>query len=79
MPALAYEIGLRPWEFDRLTPLEFEQMVDGYRKRRDRDWYQVAWMVAHLLAPHRKRGQRALTPEKLLGLPPRPKRRRTPG
>lgn len=39
-------MALRPWEFGRLTPGEFMQLVDGYRWRQEqavRDGIQLAW------------------------------------
>jgi hypothetical protein len=57
-------VGLR---FGDLTPEEFLQIVEGYHKREERDWYRTAWMVAYLLKPWSKRGGGRLTPEKLLG------------
>lgn len=40
-----------PWEFGRLTPGEFSQLVDGYRARREanaRDRVELAWLAAQL-------------------------------
>jgi hypothetical protein len=67
-------MGLKPWEFARLTPSEFTAMVEGYRKRQEQEWYRTAWLACYVLAPHSKR---KLTPEKLLGRPSaqRPARR----
>lgn len=57
-------MGLRPWEFWRLTPAELEEQVEGYRVREEREWYRTAWLACYVLAPHTKK---KLTPEKLLG------------
>lgn len=73
MPDIAYDVGLRPWEYDRLTPVDFDRIWAAYQRHLDREMYRAAWMVSWLLAPHRKRGSRPLTPEKLLGLPPKKK------
>jgi hypothetical protein len=64
-------VGLR---FGDLTPGEFGQIVEGFRRREERDWYRSAWMVAYFLAPHVKR---KVTPEKLLGWSPASRRRKT--
>ena len=39
-------MGLRPWEFGRLTPLEFERMVRGYGEATYRQDYRMAVLVA---------------------------------
>lgn len=56
-----------------MTPPEFAKMVAGYRKRQEQEWYRTAWLACYILAPHSKR---KLTPEKLLGLPPKKADRR---
>lgn len=61
-------MGLRPWEFDRLTPREFAGMAAGYRKRQEQEWYRVATLACYIGQPYSKK---KLTPEKLLGLPPK--------
>jgi hypothetical protein len=61
-------MGLKPWEFDRLTPPEFARMLKGYQARQEQEWYRTAWLACYILAPHSKR---KLTPEKLLGLQPK--------
>lgn len=33
----AYELGLRPWEVDRLSPGEAASMIDGARRRGERE------------------------------------------
>ena len=57
-------MGLKPWEFWRLTPAELEEQVEGYKAREERAWYRTAWLACYVLAPHTKK---KLTPEKLLG------------
>ena len=42
----AYEIGLMPEEFWRLTIGEFLGIVDGFNKRREYDRYNVAVILA---------------------------------
>ena len=66
-------MGLKPWEFERMTPREFERYVAGYRKRQEQEWYRVAWLACYILAPYSKR---KVTPEKLLGLKRPDKERR---
>lgn len=61
-------MGLKPWEFDRLTPPEFARMLKGYRARQEQELYRTAWLACWIISPHVKR---KLTPEKLLGLPPK--------
>jgi hypothetical protein len=77
--ALAFDIspnvGLRFWTF---TPFQFGQIVAGWQAREDAEWYRVAWMTAHMLAPWSKK---TLKPETLLGpqfLARRRARRRLP-
>jgi hypothetical protein len=76
---LAYEIspetGLRFWD---VTPETFAMIADGYIARSEREWYRAAWVVAHLMSPHLKKGAPALKPHKLLGWdsPSGPRRRR---
>ena len=66
--ALACEIGIRPWEFWEMTPAELTAMLEGARTTEERRWYRTAWQVAYLLTPYSKK---KLTPEKLLGRPPK--------
>jgi hypothetical protein len=41
---------LRPWEFDRLTPREFQRRVRAEVRRHARRADERAWVVAHLMA-----------------------------
>lgn len=53
--ALSYEIGLRPWEFWRMTPLEFAETVRGYAKREEHEMERTAWQVMHMYALLRRK------------------------
>lgn len=47
---MAYELcGLLPWDFERLTPREFERMQAAALARLDHLWDRTAWIVAHLM------------------------------
>jgi hypothetical protein len=68
MPPLAYEIGLRPWEWWRLTPREFGDMVEGYvaaERRRDYRAAVVVSAIYNTVRDPRKR-RRPFTPEDFL-------------
>lgn len=79
---IAYDIGLKPWEFWRLTPAELDALVEAAHRREEREAYRAAWLACHVYracfqAFGGKKGARIaakITPEKLLGLKP-PKRR----
>ena len=76
---MAYDIGLKPWEFWRLTPAELDAMVEAAHRREEREAYRMAWIACHIYraafqAFGGKKGARVaakITPEKLLGLKPR--------
>ena len=68
---MAYEMGLRPWEFQRMTPAEFAQVVAGYERRQEREWERVAWLVMHMYAPHMGKHKKPPSVDKLLGRKPR--------
>lgn len=42
-----------------MTVGEFYEQLDGYKWRHEQGRERDAWIVAHLLAPHRKNGQPA--------------------
>lgn len=67
---MAYEMGLRPWEFQRMTPAEFTQAVEGYHRRQEREWERTAWLVQHMYVPHLKKGKKPPTIDALLGRKP---------
>lgn len=58
------QLGLKPWELDRLTPRECQWLLEGERQRRRRVWWMVGTLGTWMMAPWSKRN---LTPEKLLG------------
>lgn len=47
------ELGLLPWDFERLTPYEFERVLRGRRERenarREEERELLAWAVTHLM------------------------------
>jgi hypothetical protein len=45
-------LGLKPWEFDRLTPGEFSDMLNGYKEKVEAEKFRCAWMVANLVNVH---------------------------
>lgn len=65
MEPLAYgPLELKPWEFAKLQPQEFEKMLEGYTLRRDRDNELRAYFTCLLIAPHVKKD--SITVEKIL-------------
>lgn len=62
------ELGLKPWEFDALTPREFRLMQEG----RERDWYRLAQMVVWMVQPN---FSAQLVPNDILHGRPRPPKR----
>lgn len=61
-------LNLKPWEFFALTPNEFNELIEGWCWRQDRDADTQATWVATLLngAGHLKR---RINPADLLGRP----------
>lgn len=59
--------GLRPWEFDRLTPDELALLLEGDQARREEQLEVVAWAVAHLINRVARKLTRAETMAGLLG------------
>lgn len=56
MEPLAYgELGLKPWEFWRLTPREFDLCVAGFKRREDRMWHLAGWLGVLVTAPHTRK------------------------
>ena len=58
-----------PWDFERLTPWEFRQLLAGHRARTREIWHQLAQHAAWLLAPY---SRRRLSAKSLIKLPPDP-------
>lgn len=48
------ELGLKPWEFWRLTPHEFDLMLEGFFRRQDRAWEMVGTLGLWVVSPHSK-------------------------
>jgi len=61
-------LGLKPWEFDRLTPGEFADILEGFNTRQEMEYQRTAWLAANLMNLHLKR---KITPAKLLGKKPK--------
>jgi hypothetical protein len=57
-------LQLRPDEFWRLLPREFELCYAGFKRREDRAWEKVATLGLWVLAPHTKK---QFTAAQLLG------------
>ena len=57
-------MGLKPWEFDRLTPGEFTDILEGFNTRQEMEYQRTAWLAANLMNLHLKR---KVTAAKLLG------------
>ena len=58
-------LGLLPDEFWSLTPREFRNMMDGYKKRQDGEWQRTAQLASWIMAA--QLGKKAPTADKLLG------------
>lgn len=78
MPALAYEMGILPWDWWRLTPREFEAAALGHVAVASRRTYEVAVIVAAIYNTTRATNRQPLfTPEHFLsggGKPAQPAR-----
>jgi hypothetical protein len=57
-------LQLRPDEFWRLLPREFELLWAGFKRREDRAWEKIATLGIWVLAPYSKK---SFTPAQLLG------------
>lgn len=51
---VAYRIGLKPTEFEELTPGEFRMLVEASEARRKDEDYRRSYFVAMLINPHLK-------------------------
>lgn len=59
---LAYgDLMLRPWELDRLSVFEFNDMVDARNEMRQARRWETAYWVANIISPHLKRPAKAET------------------
>lgn len=48
MEALGAEMGLLPWQADRLSDDETMELIRGYQLREERLWDIAAWMVFYI-------------------------------
>lgn len=51
---MAYRIGLKPQEFEELSPGEFRRLVEAYEARRKDEDYRRSYFVSLLMNPHLK-------------------------
>ena len=65
MIRLAASTGLKPWEFMRMTPREFELWCEGRQIDFERDLEKSAWEQANLINVHIPRGKPRLRKEKI--------------
>lgn len=72
-------MGFSRSEFYQLTYCELRLILEGRERAQKRTAesrrYEQAWKIAWLLAPHSDPDKEPLTPEKILGLPERHRRR----
>lgn len=47
---------LKPWEFERLSIIEFEDMYEAYEEVHERDLWEQAYWVANMISVHTKHG-----------------------
>lgn len=67
-------LGLKPWEFGKLTIDEFAQMVDGYIWRTKQQQLSTAGFVAAIINTCTSRDlKRAITVDMLIGSEEQPK------
>jgi len=59
-------LGLKPWEFWRLTPGEYLEMCEGYNLRIEHEMRRLAWHAANVMNVHLKKRNR-VTVDQLLG------------
>lgn len=65
MQPLAFgALGLSHEAFYSITPSEYNELVEGYERRRDQELGDKAWMLAHVLNCFAKKGHR-VRPEQL--------------
>lgn len=68
-------LALKPWEFGKLQPWEFEEMLKGYIWRQERSDERTAYFVCALLNVEGKSLKHKITARELLK-PLRPKEKR---
>ena len=59
-------LNLKPWEFERLQPHEFNDMADGYVWRQEQQENVLAYFTCQLLNVSGKSLKKPITPLKLL-------------
>ena len=59
-------LGLKPWEFWKLTPGEYLEMCEGYNLRVENEMRRLAWHAANIMNVHLKKRHR-VTVDQLLG------------
>ena len=42
-------LGLKPWEFDELSVMDFNEMVDGYNQKTMADRWAMAYWTANIM------------------------------
>lgn len=57
--------GLRPSEFWDLTPREYSNMAEGFRRRNEIEWQRIAQLASWVMSA--QMGKKAPTVDKLLG------------
>lgn len=74
-------VGLKPWEFRRMTPAEFLRYIDAWKwnqkLQEDLEWQRTAWQTAYLLNLWLK-DEAKVTPADLLRFREEPKEEQTP-
>lgn len=55
------ELRLKPWEFDRLSVFEFNDMVDACNEIRMAKRWETAYWVANIISPHLRKPAKAGT------------------
>ncbi len=59
---LAYgDLMLKPWELDKLSIFEFNDMIDARNEMRQARRWETAYWVSNIISPHLKRPAKAET------------------
>lgn len=53
---LAYEIGLKPKEFEQMQPGEFWLLLEANNRRQREQDYRSAYFLSYMVAPYLKKG-----------------------
>ena len=73
----AASAGLKPWELERLTPVEFEAIQEGDRIRDKRSWQRTALLCAVIANCNRDKKKKP-SPYKAADFMPREQKAQTP-